>query len=143
MVSSTEDISIDPPHNVPVTACVGRTAIIPQLPNSKGFPGAAVPRRHRRGEGPLAGSGSAGRTACQPALLPTSRSLGAAPGAPCHPGSALPELRRSQVILQSRVKPSLLPEDFFWLAQASLSGSSRAAIKHPDDLTTTTDSSAF
>lgn len=32
-------------------ACVGRTAIFPQLPNGKGYPEAGVPIKHLMGNG--------------------------------------------------------------------------------------------
>lgn len=137
MASSTEDISIFPPHNILMTARVGRTAIFLQLPNSKGYPEAAVPRRHPRGQGLMAGRSSVRRrTASMPVLLPTSRS----PTSFVLPRSPLRAPHVADSGFQSCLKPSLLPQDFL-ASSGRPSGSSRAVIKHPDDLTTSTNNS--
>lgn len=117
--SSREGISIYPPHDVPMKACVGTTAIFPQLLSSRSSLLAALSRRRLRGEG-LEPCSSPGQH--RPVLLPEAPSR-----APQGAGSRL----------QCRLKPALLPRDSL-AGSCRPPGSSTAAIKYPGDLATST-----
>lgn len=107
--SSREGISIYPPHDVPMKACVGTTAIFPQLLSSRSSLLAALSRRRLRGEG-LEPCSSPGQH--RPVLLP-----GAPSRAPQGAGSRL----------QCRLKPALLPRDS-WLVHAGLRGAQQQQL---------------
>lgn len=121
---SREAISIYPPRDVPMQACVGTTAIFPQLLSSGSSLPAAVSRRRLRGEG-LKPCSSSAPGQHRPVLLPRAPSR-----APQAAGSDL----------QCRLKPALLPPDSL-AGSCRPPGSSGAAIKHPGDLAASTDNS--